>query len=78
MVVLWQRYLQNLEKYAIELAWRFGIARKTFRPYVGVSHAQVGGRNHAAEFLNVLNSQDLQIQYTTEYNNNNKERNFWT
>ena len=68
--------MRSLEKHAIELALTFGIAPKTFWPYVDDSHAQLGGRNNAVEFLNVLNSQDLQIQYNTEYENDNKELNF--
>ena len=68
--------MRNLEKHPIELALTFGTAPKTFWPFVDDSHAQFGGRDNAAEFLNVLNSQDLQIQYTTEYENDKKELNF--
>ena len=81
MVVLSESYLQNLEGNAIELTLRFGIAPKTFCRYVVDSHAQFRSRSNATEFLNVLNRQDPQIQYTTEYENetklfgrNNKER----
>ena len=76
MVVLSESYLQNLEKNAIELALTFDIAPKTFRRYVDDSHARFGSRSSATEFLNVLNSQDLQIQYTIEYENDHKELNF--
>ena len=76
MVVLSESYLQNLEKNAIELALRFDIAPKTFCRYVDDSHARFGSRSNATEFLNVLNSQDPQIQYTTEYENEHKELNF--
>ena len=48
--------MRNLEKHPIKLALTFGIAPKTFCPFV--------------------DSQDLQIQYTTEYENDNKELNF--
>ena len=61
MAALSDNYLQNLEKHAIELVLTFGIAPKTFRPYVDYSHARFGSRNNAIEFLNVLNSQDPQI-----------------
>ena len=61
---------------AIELASTVDIALKTFRRYVDDSHARFGSRNNATEFLNVLNSQDPQIQYTMEYENDNKEINF--
>ena len=76
MVVLSESYLQNLEKNAIELALRFDIAPRTFRRYVDDSHARFGSRGNATEFLNVLNSQDPQIQYTIEYENEHKELNF--
>ena len=76
MVVLSEKYLQNLEKNAIELALTFDIAPKTFRRYVDNSHARFGSRNNATEFLNVLNSQEPQIQYTIEHGNGHKELNF--
>ena len=40
------------------------------------SHARFGSGSNATEFLNVLNSQDPQIQYITEYENEHKELNF--
>ena len=76
MVALSESYLQNLEKHAIELALKFSIAPKTFRRYVDDSHARFGSRKNATEFLNVLNSQDPQIQYTIQYKNDTKELNF--
>ena len=60
----------------IELALTFGIAPKTFRRYVDDSHARFESRNNATEFLNVLNSQDPRIQYTLQYESDNKELNF--
>ena len=68
--------MQNLEKNAIELALGVDIAPKTFRRDVDDSHARFGSRNNANEFLNVLNSQEPQIQYTIEYENEHKELNF--
>ena len=50
----------------------FDIAPKTFCQYVDDSHARFGSRNNATEFLNILNSQDPQIQYITEYENDIK------
>ena len=76
MVVLSENYLQNFEKNAIELALTFDIAPQTFRRYFDDSHARLGSRNNATEFLKVLNSQDAQMQYTIEYENDNKELNF--
>ena len=37
---------------------------------------QSGSRNNAIKFLNVFNSEDPQIQYTIEYDNDHKELNF--
>ena len=54
----------------------FGIAPKIFHRYVDDSHARFGSRNNAIKFLNDLNNQDPQIQYTIEYENDNKELNF--
>ena len=76
MVVLSESYLQYLEKNTIELALTFDIETKTFHRYVDDSHARFGSRNNANEFLNVLNSQDPQIQYTIEYESDHKELNF--
>ena len=64
MLVLSESYLHNIEKKAIEIALRFGIVPKTFRKYVDDSHARFRSRSNVTEFLNVLNSQDPQIQYT--------------
>ena len=51
MVVLSESYLQNLEKNAVELALRFGIAPKTFRRYVDDdSYAPFGSRNNVNEY----------------------------
>ena len=61
---------------AVELALTFGIAPKTFHRYFDDSRARFGSGNNATEFLNVLNGQDLQMQYTKEYENHNKELNF--
>ena len=43
---------------------------------MGDSHARFGSKKNATEFLNVLNSQDPQIQYSIEYENDNKELDF--
>ena len=39
------------------------------------SHAQFGTRNNATKLFNVLNSKELQIKYTIEYENDNMELN---
>ena len=67
---------QRVEKNAVQLALRFDIAPKTTCRYIGDCHARFGRRSNASEFLNVLNSQDPQIQYTIEHEKENKELNF--
>ena len=54
----------------------FVIAPKTFCQDIIDSIARFGSRNNAIETLNVLNSQDPQLLYTIEYENDNKELNF--
>ena len=63
-------------KNAIELALKFAIAPKIFRRNFDDSHARFGSRSNVTEFLCVLNSQDPQIQYTKEYENEHKELDF--
>ena len=75
MAVLSESYWQNPEKNTIELALRFDIASKTFYRYLDDSHARFRSRSNATDFLNVLNSQDAQIQYTKEYENEHQELN---
>lgn len=60
--------LLNLEKHSIKLALAFGTPLKTFFRYADDSHAQLGGRNNATEFMNICNRQNLQIQYTIKNN----------
>ena len=55
---------------------KFGVAPKRFHWYVDDSHTRFVSRNVAIELLNVLNSQDPQIQYTIDCENDNKELNF--
>ena len=54
----------------------FVIAPKTFCQDIIDSIARFGSRNNAIETLNVLNSQDPQLLYTIEYENDNKQLNF--
>ena len=51
--------LLNLEKHSIKLALAFGTPLKTFCRYADDSHAQLGGRNNATEFMNICNRQNL-------------------
>ena len=60
--------LLNLKKHSIKLALAFGTPFKTFCRNADDSHAQLGNRNNATEFMNICNRQNLQIQYTIKNN----------
>ena len=49
---------------------------KTFKRYVDDSHAHFTSKHHANIFQEILNKQDPAIQYTIEYENENKSLNF--
>lgn len=66
MVVVAEAYLQHLEDIAIRTALHTNVAPKSYRRYVDDSHARFTSMENASSFLEILNSQDEQIQYTME------------
>ena len=76
MVVLSESYLQHLEHKAMAKVLTIQIQPKTFKRYVGDSHARVTSKHHANTFQEILNKQDRAIQYNIEYENKNKSLNF--
>ena len=72
MVVMAEGFLQRLEEKAINQALQQKIAPITFKRYVDDSHARFLIAEHANLFLNILNSQDPNIQYTIEHEDVNK------
>ena len=76
MVVLSKSYLQHLEHKAMAEALIIQIQPKTFKRYVDDSHTRFTSKLHANTFQEILNKQDLAIQYTIEYENENKSFNF--
>ena len=76
MVVLSECYLQKLEDKSISSALVLNIAPKTFKRYVDDSHARFQNKEKSIQFLDILNKQDPAIQYTVEFENDNKELNF--
>ena len=76
MVVLSESYLQHLEHKAMVEALTMQIQPKTFKRYVDDSHARFTSKHHANIFQEILNKQDPAIQYTIEYENENKSLNF--
>ena len=76
MVVLSECYLQRLEEKSIALSFALNISPKTFKHYVGDSHARFENKQKSLQFLEILNKQDSSIQYTIEFENNQKQLNF--
>ena len=72
MVVLSESYLQHLEHKAMAEALTIQIQPKTFKRYVDDSHARFTSKHHANTSQETLNKQDPSIQYTIEYENENK------
>ena len=52
------------------------IAPETFTRYVDNSHPRFITSEQSLEFLTTLNKQDISMQYTTEFENENKQLNF--
>ena len=71
-VVLSQRYVQNLKRRAIAEALTLSLATKTYRRYVDDTHALFTFKEQSREFQNILNKQDKHIQFTMEYENEEK------
>ena len=76
MVVLSECYLQRIEHISITQALNLNLAPKTFKRFVDDSYARFNNREQSLQFLDILNSQDPSIQYTTEFENENKQLNF--
>ena len=77
MAVLSESYLQDLEHKAIAESFTLQIQPKTFKRYVNDSHARFTSKHHANPFQGILNRQDPAIQYTIEYENENKSLSFF-
>ena len=76
MVVLSECYLQRIEHVSIIQALKINLAPKIFKRFVDDSHARLNNREQSLLFLDILNSQDPSIQYTIEFENENKLLNF--
>ena len=76
MVVLSECYLQRIEHTSITQALNLNLAPKTFKRFVDDSHARFNNREQSLQFLDILNSQDPSIQYTIEFENENKQLSF--
>ena len=76
MVVLSECYLQRIEYISITQALNLNLAPKTFKKFIDDSYARLNNREQSLQFLDILNSQDPSIQYTIEFENENKQLNF--
>ena len=76
MVVLSECYLQRIEHTSITQALNLNLAPKTFKRFVDDSHAGFNNREQSLQFLEILNSQDPSMQYTIEFENENKQLSF--
>ena len=72
MVVLSESYLQHLGHKAMVEALTMQIQSKTFKRYVDDGHVCFTVKHHANIFQKILNKQDPAIQYSIEYENENK------
>ena len=75
-VLLSESSLQHLEHKAMTEALTIQIQPKAFKRYVEDGHARFTSKHHAKVFQEILNKQDPAIQYTIEYENENKSLNF--
>ena len=73
LVVLYECYPQRIEHISSTQALTLNLAPKTFRRFVDDSHARFNTKEQSLQFLDILNSQDPSIQYTIEFENENKQ-----
>ena len=72
MVVLFECYLQKIEHISTTQAPTLNLL-PTFKRFVDDSNARFNNREQSLLFLDILNSQDPSIQYTIEFENENKQ-----
>ena len=78
MVVISEAFLQKIERVSINSALQkpIPVAPKSYRRYVDDTHARFENRDKANEFLHILNEQDERVQFSIEYEDENKSINF--
>ena len=78
MVVIAEAFLQYIERKAINKALRAkpSLAPITYKRYVDDSHCRFPSFDIADKFLDILNQEEPKIQFTIEYENEQKEMNF--
>ena len=66
----------KIEQIPITQALTLNLAPKTLKRFVDDFCARVNNREQSLQFLDILKNQDSLIQYTTEFENENKQLNF--
>ena len=72
MFVIAEGFLQHIEDKAIREALSVNVAPKSFRRYVDDSHARFDKHGQAESFLENINAQEPNIQYTIKWEDHNK------
>ena len=68
--------LQRIEHISITRALTVNITTKIFRRFADDSHVRFKTSKRSLKFLDILNRQDLSIQYTTEFEYGSKQLSF--
>ena len=76
MVVLSECYFQKIELISIIQALNLNLAQETFKSFVDDSHTRFSNRQQSLQFLYILNFQDPSIQYSIQFENENKQLSF--
>ena len=78
MVVLAESFLQMIEKKALTIAKELPapVDPITHRRYVDDTHDRFKTKVQSEQFLRILNEQEPRIQFTAEYEDNNKQLNY--
>ena len=78
MVILAESYLQTIEKQALNIAQNRNppVNPISHLRYVDDTHDRFKRKQDSEEFQKILNEQDPRIQFTAEYENENKELNY--
>ena len=76
MVVLSECYLQRIEHISITQHLNLNLALKTIKRFADDGHTRCNNREQSLQFLDILNSQHPLMQYTTEFENENKQLSF--
>ena len=72
-VTLKKKKTQRLEEKSITLSSALNVSPKTFKRYVDGSHARFENKKKSLKLLEILNKQDLSMEYVAEFENHQKQ-----